>query len=533
MNKKSIILCSTMIILPLLANAEDFATNGIYYNIISSEDKTVAITFKGTNQSTYNDEYQGTVEIPTTIKYYNTTYNVIAIGEGAFSGCKGLTSITIPESVTEIRSNAFRNCSALSTVTFAPNSRLEIIEESAFGDCGNLASISIPESVTYIGVAAFCNCKQLKFISFSENSQLSTIDRCAFQSCWSLTSVEIPKGVTNIGYSNFCDCSSLSNVTIHKNVKQIDEMAFAYCYYLKDVFCHADSVPTTHIEAFKNVSLTNVTLHVPSKAIENYSNSAPWKNYGTIKAIKIPVVEITLSHTSVTLTEGKSLTLTATVTPTDADIASVTWNSSNEDVAIVSSKGKVIAMVSGVATITATANDGSEVSASCEVIVKEESLGKCETPSISYADGKINLSCTTESVEFVTDVVTDMTGIYKGQSFEFIPTYYFTVYATKEDFENSDAVQATICWIECNEGHESEETDILTIPSKPMLIQSQSGVISIIGLADETTVVVYDVSGLKLATSTATNGIATLSTNLASGAIAIVKIGEYSVKIKL
>jgi hypothetical protein len=114
-----------------------------------------------------------------------------------------------------------------------------------------------------------------------------------------------------------------------------------------------------------------------------------------------------------------------------------------------------------------------------------------------------------------------------------VPTHTFTAYATKDNYEDSDKVSLTLCWVPCTEEHESEETDILTIPSKPVLIQSQGGVISITGLADETFVVVYDVSGRELATSTIANGTATLSTDLVSGTIAIVKFGKYSVKIRM
>ena len=81
------------------------------------------------------------------------------------------------------------------------------------------------------------------------------------------------------------------------------------------------------------------------------------------------VNQIELNQTSTTLIEGETMTLTATVTPDDADDTSVTWNSSDEAVATVDAQGKVTAVASGFAFITATANDGSGVSASCDVTV--------------------------------------------------------------------------------------------------------------------------------------------------------------------
>ena len=76
-------------------------------------------------------------------------------------------------------------------------------------------------------------------------------------------------------------------------------------------------------------------------------------------------------------------------------------------------------------------------------------------------------------------------------------------------------------------------TGILTIPAKPVLIQCQSGVITLSGLAEGTEVAVYTANGTELATTTATNGTATLTTNLTVGTIAIVKIGDYSIKVAI
>ena len=81
------------------------------------------------------------------------------------------------------------------------------------------------------------------------------------------------------------------------------------------------------------------------------------------------VNQIELNQTSTTLIEGETMTLTATVTPDDADDTSVTWSSSDVAVATVDAQGKVTAVGSGFAIITATANDGSGVSASCDVTV--------------------------------------------------------------------------------------------------------------------------------------------------------------------
>ena len=117
--------------------------------------------------------------------------------------------------------------------------------------------------------------------------------------------------------------------------------------------------------------------------------------------------------------------------------------------------------------------------------------------------------------------------------FEFIPTHTFTAYATKENYEDSDVATLTLCWIPCTEEHESEEDGILNIPAKPVLISTQGEVITVSGLAAGTAVAAYSTAGTQLATATATDGIVTLTTNLEAGSIAIVKMGDYSIRVAI
>ena len=139
-----------------MAKAHDFEAGGIYYNILSETDKTVAVTYQGDSYNAYNNEYTGSVVIPESITYNGTTYSVTSIGESAFFWCDGLTSITIPNSVTSIGENAFAYCSGLTSITI-PNS-VTSIGDNAFYACRGLTSITIPNSVTSIGNYAFAYC---------------------------------------------------------------------------------------------------------------------------------------------------------------------------------------------------------------------------------------------------------------------------------------------------------------------------------------------------------------------------------------
>ena len=177
------------------------------------DDGTLAIKYAG------HDE---TYVIPAEIDGKRVT----KIDNAAFSDCKNLESITIPDSVTSIGWSAFSGCRGLKSVAI-PKSVIEI-GSYAFEDCSSLTSIIIPDGMTSISEHAFDGCESLTSVKIPDN--VTSIGDLSFYRCTSLENVTIPNKVKTIGICAFGDCTSLTNITIPKSVTSIESDAFGYYY---------------------------------------------------------------------------------------------------------------------------------------------------------------------------------------------------------------------------------------------------------------------------------------------------------------
>ena len=204
-----------------LSVGDRFAMDNLIYEVTNGKDKTVKLV-----GSQREKEEVYALEIPAVVSYNESqNYTVTSIGEWAFSGCSGLTSIEIPNSVTVIGDRAFYCCFGLTSVTIGNG--VTSIGEWAFWGCSGLTSIEIPNSVTSIGRYAFEDCSGLTSITIGNG--VTSIDNFAFEGCSSLTNLEIPNSVITIGGDAFKNCSGLTSITIGNSVTSIGNGAFAGC----------------------------------------------------------------------------------------------------------------------------------------------------------------------------------------------------------------------------------------------------------------------------------------------------------------
>ena len=136
---------------------------------------------------------------------YSIPPTVTTIGNRAFEGCTGLTSVEIPPTIVSIGNRAFQGCTGLRSVSI-PTSVTSIGDE-AFQECTALISVAIPPSVTSIASSLFRDCAGLLSVSIPDS--IASIGDQAFSGCTGLTSVTLPHSVTSIGDRAFYGCSAL------------------------------------------------------------------------------------------------------------------------------------------------------------------------------------------------------------------------------------------------------------------------------------------------------------------------------------
>lgn len=347
--------------------------------------------------------FTGSLTIPNSVR---------SIGDRAFISCSGFTgSLIIPNSVQNIGDEAFSRCIGFSGTLTIGNS-VQTIGEYAFKDCSNFTGILIiPESVKEINIHCFENCKNFSsLIIYSSNTIINYLAfaQCRFDSITSMGQTP-PKCVYKYSYNYNFSASSYSkplyvpneSIKLYKtatewkkftNIKPLQLSAAGITLDKKELELTvgqtetitatltpedaSDEVIWTVDDAGKNIISVDQNGNITALAVGSTTVTATAGNVSAIcKVIVKPVLasSVTLSAEDLTLLIGQTGKLTATVAPENVTDKTIVWGSDNEAVATVSADGTVTAVSVGTATITASATDGSGVSAECAVVVTEYS----------------------------------------------------------------------------------------------------------------------------------------------------------------
>ena len=298
------------------------------------------------------------------------------ICDGAFTDCKKLAEVVLPESLTYINNGMFEGCSSLKQVAI-PES-VTAIGDGAFNGCSSLSAIEIPESVTTIGSSAFAGCS-------------------------GLTALTIPNAVTSVSNNAFDGCTGLESVVIGKSVAEFSSGIFANCNNLNSVICYAE----TPIRLEDDPFIFNDTIYVPAASVDAYKSARIWKRKDIMPFCRVKILS---ANELLGTAEGDTLILgnhAAMLTATAADgYHFVRWSDGNTDNprALAATKDTVLtAFFEAHTSVTDLAvaatcetfglTEGSHCSICDHVFVKQDTL-----PALGHTevvDAAVPVTCTT------------------------------------------------------------------------------------------------------------------------------------------
>ena len=328
------------------------------------------------------------------LKEMNIGSKVKTINQYAFSGCSSLPAITIPQAVTTIGNYVFSSCTSLAKVTIADSETTLTLGSNGsspiFSSCP-LDYVYIGRDISYstsssTGYSPFYRNTTLKEVEITDKE--TEISENEFYCCANLQKITIGNGVTNIGKRAFSGASSLKFFAFGSQVAEIGEEAFSDCSAMVEVISKAKTAPVCGSQALDDINKWECKLYVPNGCMAVYEAADQWKEFFFMDYAKVK-----LSKTKATIENGKTLTLKATVTPSDLSDKSVTWKSSNTKVATVTSKGKVKGVKAGTATITCTSTM-TGAKATCKVTVIGNSIELDKTEAILEKGKTMTLKAT-------------------------------------------------------------------------------------------------------------------------------------------
>ena len=405
------------------------------------------------------------------------------IPDYAFYGCSSLSSVKIPDRTTTLNQYSFAGCESLSQIVIPKT--LKTVNDYAFQGCKGLKKLTIADREEELNLGSngssplFADCP-LETVYIGGDITYSTSKDNGYSPFYrntTLKTVEITDKETEISENEFYGCTSLQSFTVGDGVTKFGDWAFSGCSSLKSL-SFGSHLETIGKEAFSDCS--SVTKIQSKTAVPPACGSQALDDFNK-------------------------------------------WTCT-------------LYVPNGCKAAYQAADQWKEF-----FYIEEGSWGgndpynpdnkKCAIPTINYERGKLTFNCATEDATCHSTITDEDIKSYDGNEVQLGVTYHISVYATKEGHENSDVATATLCWIDVEPKTEGIANGVANVRARAVLIQSNGNVLSISGADEGTPITVYDAAGRKVGSAEASGETTSVNTQLRSGQVGIVRIGEKAVKI--
>ncbi len=226
-----------------------------------------------------NKALTGAIKVPATVTFGKYTYIVNDMENYVFASCSSITSVAVPNTITEIPSNTFRNCTGLTNVTMP--SALTSIGLSAFYGCTALTFVSLPASLTEIEASAFYGCDALTSVYIPAG--IKTIKEYCFKSCSKLAMVSLPEGLTEIEQQAFVGCTSLKTITLPASLAKMGNDVFNGNNGMVSIRSLRETPPEATEYTFRSMNKATCILYVPFETKSKYEVATGWKDFSNIQ----------------------------------------------------------------------------------------------------------------------------------------------------------------------------------------------------------------------------------------------------------
>lgn len=217
-----------------------------------------------------DEKYVNDIKIPEIVTNLGNIYTVVAVGGNAFEGCKDMTSLYLPSTVSLLGFGSFSGCSKLSSLSIPPT--ITNIPENLFSGCSKLRYCELPNQLVSIGANSFYGCTSL--VSIDLPNSVRDIGSYAF-SHTALYTITIPSAVKSIGNGSFSGITTLKEVLLPSTIEKIGKQSFWGSTQIESIICKIFNPFEITDDVFQVKD--QATLYVPFGTKTTYQNTRGWE----------------------------------------------------------------------------------------------------------------------------------------------------------------------------------------------------------------------------------------------------------------